>query len=133
MGLEGLAQAVDVVLDNVGGPQMVAAWQLLAPGGSLQSVGWASGEPAVFPPYSTVGPAKSLSSFLNQGEAGADLSTLVGLFAAGSLKVEIGWRGPWERFSEAVEALHGRRVSGKVVLDVMDERGEITERPASGD
>jgi NADPH:quinone reductase len=118
VGLEGLAQSVDVVLDNVGGRQMVAAWQLLAPGGNLQSVGWASAEPAVFPPYSTVGPSKWLSSFLNQGEAGADLSTLVQLLANGSLNVEIGWRGPWERFSEAVEALRGRRVSGKAVLDV---------------
>jgi NADPH:quinone reductase len=50
VGLDGLDQPVDVVLDNVGGPQLVAAWELLAPGGSLQSIGWASGEPAVFPP-----------------------------------------------------------------------------------
>jgi NADPH2:quinone reductase len=117
-GLEGLDQPVDVVLDNVGGAQMVAAWQLLAPGGNLQSIGWSSGEPAVFPPYSTVGPPKSLSSFLNEGEAGADLATLVRLVADGSLDVEIGWRAPWERFAEAVEMLRGRRVNGKAVLDV---------------
>jgi len=63
VGLEGVHQPVDLVLDNVGGPQMVAAWELLAPGGSLQSIGWTSGEPAVFQPYSTVGPPKSLASF----------------------------------------------------------------------
>jgi NADPH:quinone reductase len=50
VGLDGLDRPVDVVLENVGGPQLVAAWRLLAPGGSLQSIGWASGEPAVFPP-----------------------------------------------------------------------------------
>jgi len=44
VGLEGIDQPVDVVLDNVGGPQMVAAWNLLAPGGSLQSIGWTSGQ-----------------------------------------------------------------------------------------
>jgi NADPH:quinone reductase-like Zn-dependent oxidoreductase len=118
VGLEGLDQPVDVVLDNVGGPQMVDAWHMLATGGNLQSIGWTSGEPAVFPPYSTVGPAKYLASFLNVGEAGADLATLVRLVADGSLRVEIGWRGRWERIAEAVEALRGRRVSGKVVLDV---------------
>jgi NADPH:quinone reductase len=118
VGLEGLDQPVDVVLENVGGPQMVVAWHLLAPGGNLQSIGWTSGEPAVFPPYSTVGPPKSLSSFLNQGEAGADLATLVRLVADGSLSVEIGWRGPWERWAEAYEELRERWVSGKAVLDV---------------
>jgi NADPH:quinone reductase len=118
VGLDGLDQPVDVVLDNVGGRQLVAAWRLLAPGGSLQSIGWASGEPAVFPPYSTIGPAKSITSFLNEGDAAEDLFTLVGMLANRSLSVEIGWRGPWKQFGEAVEALHGRRVNGKAVLDI---------------
>lgn len=118
VGLDGIEQPVDVVLDNVGGPHLVAAWRLLAPGGSLQSIGWTSGEPAVFPPYSTIGPPKSISSFLNQGEAAEELSTLVRLLANGSLGVEIGWRGPWKQFAEAVEALRGRRVNGKAVLDL---------------
>jgi NADPH2:quinone reductase len=118
VGLDRLDQPVDVVLDNVGGPQLVEAWNLLAPGGSLQSIGWTSGEPAVFSPYSTIGPPKSLSSFLNAGEAGAGLATLVKFVADGSLSVEIGWRGTWERVAEAVGALRGRRVSGKAVLDV---------------
>jgi NADPH:quinone reductase-like Zn-dependent oxidoreductase len=118
VGLEGVHQPVDLVLDNVGGRQMVAAWELLAPGGSLQSIGWTSGEPAVFQPYSTVGPPKSLVSFLVGGEVGADLATLVQLVADGSLSVEIGWRGPWEEVPQAAEALAGRRVKGKAVLDL---------------
>jgi NADPH2:quinone reductase len=117
-GLGGIVQAVDVVLDNVGGPQMVDAWHLLAPGGSLQSIGWTSDEPAVFPPYSTVGPAKSLTSFLIEGEVSADLATLVRLVAEGALTVEVGWRGAWDRVDEAIDALRGRRVNGKAVLDV---------------
>jgi NADPH2:quinone reductase len=118
VGLEGLDQPVDVVLDNVGGPRLVEAWHLLARGGNLQSIGWTSGEPAVFDPYSTVGPAKSLSSFLNVGEPRADLATLVDFVADGSLSVEIGWRGTWDRIDEAARALRGRRVRGKAVLDV---------------
>jgi NADPH:quinone reductase len=118
VGLEGVDEQVGVVLDNVGGPQLVQAWAMLAPGGNLQSIGWTSGEPAVFPPYSTVGPPKSLSSFLNGGEAAADLATLVRLLSDGHLSVEIGWRGPWDRIADAVERLRARRVNGKAILDV---------------
>jgi NADPH:quinone reductase len=118
VGLDGLGAPVDVVLDNVGGPQLVAAWRLLAPGGRLQSIGWSSDEPAIFPPYSTIGPAKSLTSFLANGPAGAELADLVRLVASGELAVEIGWRGPLERFAEAAAALRGRRIAGKAVFDV---------------
>jgi len=118
VGLKGVHPPIDLVLDNVGGPQMVAAWELLAPGGTLHSIGWTSGEPAVFPAYSTVGPPKSLTSFLIGGEPGADLATLVQLVAEGLLNIKIGWRGPWEQVAQAAEALVGRRVSGKAVLDV---------------
>ncbi|MGW3285988.1 zinc-binding dehydrogenase [Streptomyces sp. NPDC001002] len=118
IGLEQLQRPVDVVIDNVGGPQLVAAWNLLAPGGSVQSVGWTSGEPAVFPPYATVGPAKSLTSFVIEGAVTADLAALTELAAEGFLSVEIGWQGSWDRFEEAAEALHGRRISGKAVLEV---------------
>jgi NADPH2:quinone reductase len=128
VGLEGVHRPVDLVLDNVGGPQLVAAWGLLATGGSLQSIGWTSGEPAVFQPYSTVGPPRSLASFLIGGEVGADLATLVRLVAGGSLRVEIGWRGPWEHVTRAAEALIGRRVKGKAVLDLPD----VAAQPAAG-
>jgi NADPH:quinone reductase-like Zn-dependent oxidoreductase len=97
---------------------LVGAFELLAPGGNLQSIGWASGEPAVFPPYSTVGPAKSLTSFMMGPAIGPELATLLELIADGRLRVDIGWRGPWDRIDEAVDALLGRRVDGKAVLDV---------------
>ena len=119
VGLEGIDEQVDLVIDNVGGQQLVAAWALLAPGGTLQSIGWTSGEPAVFSPYSTIGPPKSLTSFLIQADAvGADLAALVGLVADGRLTAQIGWRGSWKRVADAADALRGRRVDGKAVLDV---------------
>jgi NADPH2:quinone reductase len=118
VGLGGLDDPVDVVIENVGGEYLVDAFAMLAPGGNLQSVGWTSGEPAVFPPYSTVGPAKTLTSFMMGPDVGEDLATLLGLIADGLLKVDIGWQGPWDRVDEAVDALLGRRVGGKAVLDV---------------
>jgi NADPH:quinone reductase-like Zn-dependent oxidoreductase len=122
VGLDGVGPPVDVVLDNVGGPQLVAAWELLAEGGGLQSIGWASGEPAVFPPYSTIGPAKSLTSFVNAGPVGADLADLVSLVASGQLAVEIGWRGSLEKFADATAALRAREICGKAVFDVAFDR-----------
>jgi NADPH2:quinone reductase len=116
--LAEVSKPVDVVIDSIGGPVLVAAWELLAPGGSLQSVGWASGERADFPPYSTVGPPKSLTSFLNEGPAGPDLAVLIDLLAASKLTVPIGWRGPWTDIHVAASAMLERRVSGKAVLDV---------------
>lgn len=113
-----LDEPVDLVLDNVGGPQLVAAWGLLAPGGSVQCIGWSSGEPATFAPYATVGPAKSLSSFLIAAPVGPDLSALVRLVDAGSLRVDIAWRGRLARIEEAATAMLARQVNGKAVLDL---------------
>jgi NADPH:quinone reductase-like Zn-dependent oxidoreductase len=116
--LDAVTEPVDVVLDNVGGPTLVQAWSLLAPGGNLQSIGWTSGEPAVFEPYSTVGPPRTLSSFLIGGDISADLNSLVDLLDRGVLDVEIGWRGPWTEFSVAAEGMQSRTLTGKAVLDV---------------
>jgi NADPH:quinone reductase len=113
---DGLAP-VDAVLENVGGATLVAAWAALAPGGVLRSIGWTSGEPAVIPPYGTVGLAKSLISFQAGTGYGPDLAYLLDLVAAGRLTVDVGWRGSWRRFDEAVAGLLGRRFAGKAVLD----------------
>jgi len=117
-----ITEPVDLVLDNVGGPQLVAAWGLLATGGSVQCVGWSSGEPATFAPYATVGPVKSLSSFLITAPVGPDLANLVRLVRDGSLRVDLAWRGPLARIAEAVEGLRDRRISGKAVLDLVSRR-----------
>ncbi|MEO3872217.1 zinc-binding dehydrogenase [Nonomuraea sp. B12E4] len=120
IGLEGIDRPVDLILDNVGGPQLAAAWELLAPGGNVQNIGWASDEPAVFAPYSlfSVGPAKTMSTFGDVHEVGPDLATLLGFVAAGRLSPEVGWRGSWEQVTDAARALLDRRVAGKAVLDV---------------
>jgi NADPH:quinone reductase len=115
-------EPVHLVLDTVGGPQLVAAWELLATGGSVQCIGWSSGAPATFPPYSMVGPGKSLSSFLITGPVGSDLANLVRLVAEGTLRVDLAWRGPLQRVADAVEAMRRRRVRGKVVLDLVSGR-----------
>ncbi|MDQ7809112.1 zinc-binding dehydrogenase [Amycolatopsis sp. A133] len=120
VGLKGVDRPVDLIIDNVGGPQLAAAWELLAPGGGVQNVGWASDEPAVFEPYSLffIGPAKTMSTFGDIREVGPDLATLLDFLAAGKLSPEVAWRGSWERVTEAAQALLDRRIAGKAVLDV---------------
>ncbi|HEY4453323.1 MAG TPA: zinc-binding dehydrogenase [Pseudonocardiaceae bacterium] len=115
--LDGI-EPVDVVLENVGSQMLVAAWQALAPGGIIQSIGWTRYEPAVFPHFIADGEPRSIHSFKPGREFGPDLAFLLGLLAAGRLPVEVGWRGSWEHFAEAADALLDRRVPGKAVLDI---------------
>ncbi|MET8334494.1 zinc-binding dehydrogenase [Streptosporangium canum] len=126
IGLEGVDRPVDLILDNVGGSQLVAAWALLAPGGNIQNIGWASDEPAVFAPYSlfSLGASKSINSFGDATRFGEDLSILLSFVADGRLRPEVGWRGPWERIADAARELLDRRIPGKAVLDVSPLRGE---------
>jgi NADPH:quinone reductase-like Zn-dependent oxidoreductase len=118
IGLDGIEGPLDIVLDSVGGSTLTGAWDLLAPGGSLQSIGWSSSEPATFRPYATVGPQKSLTSFLISAPVGDDLSTLATRLAAGHLTVDIGWQGSWNDIDQAAEAMLGRTLRGKAVFDI---------------
>jgi NADPH2:quinone reductase len=118
IGLDSIDEPLDIVLDNVGGSTLTGAWDLLALGGSLQSIGWSSSEPATFRPYATVGPPKSLTSFLISAPVGDDLATLVTLLEAGQLTVDIGWQGSWNDIDQAADAMRGRTLRGKAVLEI---------------
>jgi NADPH:quinone reductase-like Zn-dependent oxidoreductase len=116
VGLEGVHAPLQLVLDNVGGPQLAAIWPLLGEGGSVQCIGTTSRQEAAF--TSLVGMRRSLEAFTKGGHSGEDMAYLLALMQAGKLQVGVGWRGSWTRIAEAAEALFGRRVHGKVILDV---------------
>ncbi|GAA3246155.1 zinc-binding dehydrogenase [Nonomuraea helvata] len=119
VGLDGV-EPVDVAIETVGGPTLVTTWSLVKPGGNLQSIGWASGQSATFPPNSTfsLGPAKSLNSFGDVAAPAADLVHLLALVAAGDLSVEIGRHGPWEDLEGAKAAQLDGSTTGKITLKV---------------
>ncbi len=117
VGLEGVTAPLHVVIDNVGGPQLVAAWRLLGEGGVIECIGGTSQQDAVFPP-SLAGMRRSINSFQKGPRSGEDLEYLLRLMQAGKLQADIGWRGSWSRIAEASDALFGRRVAGKAVLDI---------------
>jgi NADPH:quinone reductase-like Zn-dependent oxidoreductase len=120
VGLEGVEEPLFGVIDNVGGPQLVQAFGLLGEGGMIQSIGGTSGEPAVFPPYSTVGLRRTIESFDNTlGDLGKHLTYLLRWLADGKLDPQIGWRGDWSRVGEAVELLFARKLPGKAVLEIV--------------
>ena len=75
-----------------------------------------SQQDAAFP--SLVGMRRSIEAFTKGPHSGEDIEYLFRLMQAGRLHVEVGWRGSWARIAEAAEALFGRRVAGKAVLDV---------------
>jgi NADPH:quinone reductase len=120
VGLDDVAEPVDAALDHVGGRMLADVHALLRPGGVVLSVGMASLEPTTidFEEARQRADGTRVEVFTVGGGFGADLPYLLSLLAAGDLDPQIGWRGPWERASEAAEALIGRRIAGKAVLEV---------------
>ncbi|KAA2264334.1 zinc-binding dehydrogenase [Solihabitans fulvus] len=118
VGLDSVREPVFGALDLIGGPTLATAHGLLAVGSTVLSIGAASGESTVFPPYSTVGVLRRLESFRLADGIGEDLAYLVSLLAAGRLDPQVDWRGSWTRVAEAADELISRRVLGKVVLDL---------------
>ncbi|WP_344530267.1 zinc-binding dehydrogenase, partial [Streptomyces rectiviolaceus] len=113
------------VIDVVGGPQLVSAYDALAPHGILVAVGHSSGDGEDFPFGALFGDAgrhdRSLTTFFLMDDAaglGADLEWLASLVARGELDPQIGRRDDWSRTQEALGALLAREVAGKAVLDI---------------
>jgi NADPH:quinone reductase-like Zn-dependent oxidoreductase len=117
-----VAEPVHGALDNVGGQMLADAYALLLPGGLVLSVGMASLEPTTidFEQARLRRRGTRIEAFAvgAGGAFGDDLAYLVSLVAAGALDPQIGWRGSWDRAGEAADALLGRRVRGKAVLEV---------------
>lgn len=119
-----LTEPVFGVVDQIGGPARATAYQRLSTGGTLVTVGNASGQDTVYddagksgePPVAN----RSLVSFylLDGTGTGPDMSWLAGRVADGTLDPQITWRGDWTRAAEATEALLNRRLHGKAVLDL---------------
>ena len=120
VGLDAVAEPVHGALDNVGGQVLADVHALLRPGGCVLSIGMASLEPTTidFEAARIRAGGTRIEAFTVGPGFAADLPYLVSLLEAGELDPQIGWRGSWDRASEAAAALRGRRVRGKAVLEV---------------
>ncbi|MGG2459871.1 zinc-binding dehydrogenase [Streptomyces sp. RGM 3693] len=119
-----LTAAVDGVVDLVGGGQLVDAYERLAEGGTLVAVGHSAHADETFPYGALFGDQgrhdRSLTTFFLLACTGLarDLTWLADRVAAGELTPHLAWRGTWEDAADAVDALLGRRLHGKAVLDI---------------
>jgi NADPH:quinone reductase len=120
LGLDDVHEPVAAALDNIGGRTLARVHALLRPGGLVLSIGMASLEPTTidFEAARMRAAGTRIEAFVVGSGFAEDLAYLMSLLDAGQLDPQIGWRGPWERANEAAAALMGRRVRGKVVLEV---------------
>jgi NADPH:quinone reductase len=88
--------------------------------GCVLSVGMASLEPTTidFEAQRMRAGGTRVEAFVVGDRFADDLAFLLALLDAGELDPQIGWRGSWDRADEAADALRGRRVRGKAVLEV---------------
>lgn len=120
VGLDDVAEPVFGVLDNVGGPLLAQAFSLVGEGGSVQSIGMASGQPTTidFEAERQFSVRKRLEPFNVRVPFGTDLEYLVELVAKGQLDSQIGLRDSWDNVTAAASKLLDRQIAGKAVLDV---------------
>jgi NADPH2:quinone reductase len=124
--LDGVKEPVDGVIDNVGGELLSRTLNLLASGGSLQSVGVSSLEPSTIDfqqqrlADGRRAAGRRIEVFAVGSKLGPDLGYLLSLVARKRLDPCIGWRGSWQQATEAADALLTRRVNGKAVLDLRE-------------
>ncbi|MFK4268319.1 zinc-binding dehydrogenase [Streptomyces milbemycinicus] len=119
------SEPVHGVIELLGGAALVAAYEALAPHGTLIAMGHSGGDGESFEYGTFFGNEgrhnRSITTYYLLDDAdglAADLSWLAGLLARGELDPQIAWRGDWTRATEAAEALLGRQVRGKAVLEV---------------
>jgi NADPH2:quinone reductase len=141
-------KGVAAVVDNVGGPGIVDSWRLLAPGGTLVALSDMGMRDAAHPQVRATklfsrlaawnglpngkhayffnlwaGHGRHLDTF--RAELRADLTTLFGLLADGTLVAPIDSRYPLSRAAAALRRAEAGGLAGKVIIlpDDADARG----------
>lgn len=121
-GPHAVTQPVDGVVEMVGGQYLVDAFSRLGPDGTLAAVGHHIGGSS-FPLGAFSGVEahnRSIVTFflLACVDLAPDLTWLAQQVAAGVLDPQVAWRGDWTAAPAAIDALLGRRLHGKAVLDI---------------
>ncbi|MEU1605745.1 zinc-binding dehydrogenase [Micromonospora matsumotoense] len=125
LGAHGqLGRAVTGVIDVVGGEALVQAYDKLAEGGILASVGQVGSTGERFPALAFSGHDgrndRSVTSFLLGAQAGlpADLAWSAARVTDNTLTPHIARRDSWKNAGTTIQALTEGRLPGKVVLDI---------------
>jgi NADPH:quinone reductase-like Zn-dependent oxidoreductase len=104
---------------------LTASIAALADRGTLVCLGNSSGQPAQFPtsafyrcPGSRILGFQLMDELRRTGTGGRDLGYVMSLAAAGALSTQIARRVSWRDADQLIDALLGRGVRGKAVLDI---------------
>lgn len=118
-------KGVDIVYDPVGGDLAIAAVKSMAWGGRHLIVGFAAGPVPAIPANllllksaSSMGVLWGASVNLDPVHHAANIAELLGWVAEGRLKPAVDAVYPLEKTAEAIEHVMGRRVRGKVIVQV---------------
>jgi len=108
------------VLEHIGGTMLADAYGLLADGGTLISVGSASGQSTLidFEAARMARKNNRIESFMANWPLGEELQYVLDLTGRGLLDAQVGYRDSWDNLDAAIDALLGRRVAGKAALTV---------------
>ncbi|MBL7253124.1 zinc-binding dehydrogenase [Paractinoplanes lichenicola] len=115
---------VHAVIDTVGGALLVRAFDRLADGGVLVSLGHLATEGESFPYAALMADPqrnnRSIVSFhqFDGSPLPPDFAWLNEQVARGTLQPSISWRGSWRRAGEAIDALRQGTLHGKAVVEV---------------
>ncbi|MCZ0733686.1 NADPH:quinone oxidoreductase family protein [Phreatobacter sp. AB_2022a] len=123
--VRALVPAVDIVFDPVGGALAPEAARLLGWGGRFLVIGFASGtiphfaaNLALIKGYSIIGVRAGEAARRDPPSLGTSIATLAAWAEEGDLKPRISHRFGLQDAREALATLAGRRVVGRVVLDL---------------
>lgn len=125
-GIEAADGPFDLILESVGGEALTHALALLAPGGDLVSFGSSSGRPGALDPRAMFNGAPGARVHAYQvfevPTAAADLALLLDLVRSGRLDPQVERVAPWREAGAVLADLADRRINGKAVLTVGDDR-----------
>ncbi len=122
--IEQAKEPFDLILESVGGDSLTAAFNLIAPHGTIVVYGTSSGEDTPFNLYNLFGHEGVRLQTYFSGDPGIsttisiDLTSLVDLVSAGKLSVPIGLETDWRELSSALTTLQNRQIQGKAVFHV---------------
>jgi NADPH2:quinone reductase len=124
--LEPRGDEFDGIVEAVGGASLGAAMQRVAAGGTIVSFAASDSSPVQFPTRAFFFRASGarlvgiyvFAEIARRGGCTFDLTRLVDLVGDGRLVCSIDRTVSWRDAGEQIEALLGRRISGKVVLTV---------------
>jgi NADPH:quinone reductase-like Zn-dependent oxidoreductase len=123
IGMSAEGSRADLILESAGGDSLTAAFDRVAPGGTIVTYGRSSGQPGQVPPGWFYQRARLVGLTYTHGPTGAptgppDLALLADLVARGWLDPGVSLEAPWEEIDSVVRALVQRQVAGKAVLHV---------------